>query len=158
MANYSVPKNLNATGASIQDTAVVTQSAVFDFASLAANAAADTVDIMQIPIGAIVMGGVYEVLTADGSATNTIAVTAGGVSIRAAATGQNSTGAKTGVDAAPAVATTTDVTLTSAVAAAGTLKVRVSVVYSYPAKLFVTGPGFGDGSGVEDKGVTVSAE
>ena len=159
MANFTVAKRANATGASILDTGVLSMSAVLDVATVpGTRATVDTFDIMQIPVGALVLGGATEILTADTSATATLVVAAGGVVTRASATGLDAAVGTTTVGNTVGRATTTDVVVTTGVQAVDTLKVRVTVFYTYPAQNFGTLVGFGSGASETDPGITMVAE
>lgn len=125
MVAYAIPAPTGVTGIGINGGEVRAYSAIVDF-STQSNASGDTFDVINIPSGAIVLGGSMEILTA-GAGSGTLALTAGGTSIVAAVV-QTGVGAKTTVAVANTlkIAATT-LRLTVATAAVDS-KVRVTVL------------------------------
>ena len=153
MANFTIFKRAAATGASASDNEVLSMSAVLDFDEVpGTRATIDTFDLMQVPIGALVVSVAREILVADGSATATAAVNIGGVTGLAASTGLDAA-VNTVVSANISGRTTTsDVTVTTGVAATTTGKLRITVLYTFPKQ------GFESLGGGEDAGVIMVAE
>ena len=151
MANYTAAKQTGATGASIMDADVLSRTAVFDFASITSAAGGDTIDVFDLPVGAIVLGAALEVLVLDAGA-GTIALTVAGVSHVAASTAA-AVGPETSLDIAPhlVISGTQDVSLVSATAAITTGKVKATVVYAMSASPY---SGLG---GVDEPTVIVAA-